>query len=288
MKVFNLPDDLFTGKKGKPDSIIFHNYCAPIGTFNGKGILNRSAISLVISGEKTMHFAEKIVTIKKDEFHFLSTGNCLVSMKLSPEIQFKSILIFFEDSVLINFFLKYDHKVKAFKSDKKIISEPYVPLKKDAFVLNFINSLQLLFEGSSVISSEMKQLKLEELLLHILEKYPYQLLSFQILKNRDLNDLEIRRAVETNITSNISLPEMAFICNVSLSTFKRRFEKIYGTSPNKWFLQKRMELAKELLLHHREKPSEVFHKVGYENHSSFSQSFKQAFGLTPKEFQLQH
>ena len=84
---------------------------------------------------------------------------------------------------------------------------------------------------------------------------------------------------------NISLEELAFLCNVSLSTFKRRFVKIYGSAPNKWILQKRMELAKKLL-HHNEKPGEVFYKVGYENHSSFSQSFKQAFGITPKQFQM--
>ena len=93
--------------------------------------------------------------------------------------------------------------------------------------------------------------------------------------------------METNITNNISIEDLAFLCNTSLSTFKRRFLKLYGTSPSKWILQRRMEIAKDLLLHHHEKPSEVYHKVGYENHSSFTQSFKQTFGLTPKDFQLQ-
>lgn len=124
-------------------------------------------------------------------------------------------------------------------------------------------------------------------MLHLLEKYPFQILSFQTAKNKKFDDFEIRKAVETNVMNNISLEELAFLCNISLSTFKRRFVKIYETSPNKWMLQKRMELAKNLLQHHNEKPSEVFHKVGYENHSSFSQSFKQTFGITPKEFQMQ-
>jgi AraC-like DNA-binding protein len=48
-----------------------------------------------------------------------------------------------------------------------------------------------------------------------------------------------------------------------------------------------MEMAKHLLQHYNEKPSEVFYKVGYENHASFSQSFKQAFGVTPKEYKIQ-
>jgi len=74
------------------------------------------------------------------------------------------------------------------------------------------------------------------------------------------------------------------MCNMSLSTFKRRFARLYGTSPNKWLLQKRMEQAASLL-HQQEKPSQIYHKVGYENHSSFTQSFKQVYGVTPREFQ---
>jgi AraC-like DNA-binding protein len=134
----------------------------------------------------------------------------------------------------------------------------------------------------------MKQLKFEELMLHILEKFPARLLSFQNTKNRDFNDLEIRKAVEANILSNINLQDLAFLCNMSLSTFKRKFVKMYGSPPNKWMLQKRMEAARDLLLVHGEKPGEIFYKVGYENHSSFTQSFKQTFGQTPRDFQLQH
>jgi AraC-like DNA-binding protein len=43
-------------------------------------------------------------------------------------------------------------------------------------------------------------------------------------------------------------------------------------------------MAKSLLLQN-ENPSEVFYKVGYESHSSFSQSFKRVQGISPKKFQ---
>jgi AraC-like DNA-binding protein len=286
MRVYSLPDDIIT-IDDKSDGILFHNYSAPAGTFSGKSILNKNAISLVISGEKTMHFAEKMVMINDDEFHFLSRGNCLVSMKLSDKIQFKSILIFFDDVVLTNFYLKYNAKITPLRNKQKLIPEPYLTFKKDAFVLNFIDSLSLLFQNGPIISNEMKQIKFEELMLHLLEKYPDQLLSFQSTKKKDFGDFEIRKAVEMNITKNISLEELAFLCNISLSTFKRRFEKMYEMPPSKWLLQKRMELAKNLLQHHNERPSEVYHQVGYENHSSFSQAFKQIVGISPKDFQLQ-
>ncbi|WP_460908907.1 helix-turn-helix domain-containing protein [Spirosoma areae] len=35
------------------------------------------------------------------------------------------------------------------------------------------------------------------------------------------------------------------------------------------------------------KTSDVYYQVGYENLSSFIQSFKHAYGVTPKQYQLQ-
>ena len=286
MNIFNLPQDIFPDRS-KLDDIIFHNYAAETGSYKGKSILHKNAISLVISGEKTMHFADKMVNVNEDEFHFLSSGNCIVSMNLSGKKHFKSILIFFDDRILNDFYLKYNAQITKFKNNHKVGHELYIAFKKDAFVLNFIASLNLLFQSAIEISTEMKLLKFEELMLHLLEKYPAQLLSFQATKTKYSDDFKIRKAVETNITSNVSVEELAFLCNVSLSGFKRHFVRMYGTSPSKWLLQKRMEIAKELLQHHNEKPSEVYHKVGYENHSSFTKSFKQSFGITPKQFQLE-
>jgi len=285
MNIFKLPEDIFPGNKGAEENIIFHHYAAPAGSFHGRSILSKNAISLVISGEKTMHFAEKKVTVKDDEFHFLSSGNCLVSMKLNERIPFKSILIFFDNMTLSNFYLKYNRQIEKIRAGHKISTELYLAFKKDGFILNFIDSLKLLFQKKANISTEMKQLKFEELMLHLLEVYPEKILAFQPATINEMGDFEIRKAVESNITNNISVEELAFLCNVSLSTFKRRFAKIFGTSPNKWILLKRMEIAKQLLQNNNEKPGNIFYKIGYENHSSFTKSFKQTFGLTPQDFQ---
>ncbi len=287
MDVFNLPQDIFPHIDTLSESIIIHDYTAKMGSFKGRSILHRNAISLVLHGRKTMHFSEKTVIVNESEFHFLSCGNCMVSMDLPKRDIFRSILIFFDDKTLAEFYLKYDSIISALKRDKKIRYEAYLSFKKDDFVNNYISSLALLTQSKKRISAEMKLLKFEELMLHLLEKYPDMILSFQPGSVKEFDDLEIRRIVEANVTSNLNVEELAFLCNVSLSTFKRRFTKIYHTTPNKWLLQRRMEMAANLLNSSKEKPSDVFYKVGYENHSSFTKSFKQIFGITPKEYQAQ-
>jgi AraC-like DNA-binding protein len=284
--IIDLPRDILSSNEERCAEIVFHNYSAG-SSLRGKSILSKNAISLVISGEKTMHFADETVHIKADEFHFLSSGHCVASMNLSNKEPFRSILLFFDNKILADFFIKYDSLIKPLKAKHKILHQHYIAFKKDSFVSNYIASLDLLLQSTGKIVNQMKVLKFEELLLHLVETCPGKILSFQTSKNEDLNDFQIRKAVETNVTSQISLEELAFLCHTSLSTFKRRFIRIYGMPPNKWILQKRMETAKKLLVHDNEKPSEVYYKVGFENHSSFTQSFKKNFGITPKEFQQQ-
>lgn len=287
MDIYNLPWDIFPNQTFEKDDIIIHNYEAAMASFKGKSILHTNSISLVIQGQKTIHFAEKTVVIKDDEFHFLSSGNCLASMDLSKQNTFKSILMFFDDVVLAEFYLKYDNLIRNIKNKDTIVHQPYIALKKDDFIYNYVAFLELTFSNKTPLSKPMKQLKFEELMLYLLEKYPLEILSFKSDKKTYFDDLKIRKAVEANVTNNLTLEELAFLCNLSLSTFKRRFTEIYNTSPNKWILQRRMKIAATLLANYKERPSEVFHKLGYENHSSFTKSFKQVFGITPKEYQSQ-
>jgi AraC-like DNA-binding protein len=70
-----------------------------------------------------------------------------------------------------------------------------------------------------------------------------------------------------------------------VSTFKRKFFKIYGTSPQKWLTQQKMRIAANLLKHPHERPGSVYEKVGYENQSSFILAFKKQYGMTPREYQ---
>ena len=77
--------------------------------------------------------------------------------------------------------------------------------------------------------------------------------------------------------------ELAFLCNMSLSTFKREFQKHYSDSPMKWFQNKRLEYAHHLLYNEQMSSSEIYLEVGYESLSSFIKSYKAKYGVTPKQ-----
>jgi AraC-like DNA-binding protein len=63
----------------------------------------------------------------------------------------------------------------------------------------------------------------------------------------------IRQIISRNIDQPLTVAEMAFWCHMSLSTFKRRFLKLYGTFLNKWLLEQRMQKAAVLLTQRKRK-----------------------------------
>lgn len=283
--MINLPQHILPKEHNADEDIIIYPYHAPIGSFREKSMLTSNAVSLVIRGEKTMFFAEKTVHVNDREIHFLSAGNCIAAMKFNPAYTIKSILIFFSDKVLADFYIKYDDKIQQLKTAAGTEHSFYVSIPKDKVIEHFISSLELLIASPGMLSTEMKQVKFEELMLHLLHTSPHLFLSFQPNSGRGHTDMTIRTVAENNITTNITIDELAFLCNMSAATFKRRFARMYNTSPARWIQEQRINMACRLLRHNGERPADVYHQVGYENHASFSHAFRQITGQTPTAYQ---
>jgi len=124
--------------------------------------------------------------------------------------------------------------------------------------------------------------KFEELLLYLIQKYgrKFELYLHSLVI---LESSAFKKTVESKIHSNLKLEEIAFLCNMSLSTFKRNFIAEYNVSPGKWFQNKRVQRAKELLEGGNLKASDVYLEIGYNNLSNFSIAFKNKFGFSLSE-----
>ncbi|MFM8744586.1 MAG: helix-turn-helix domain-containing protein, partial [Cytophagales bacterium] len=104
---------------------------------------------------------------------------------------------------------------------------------------------------------------------------------FSLLNQSTDATRKFTQTVETNQLNKLTLTELAFLCNMSISTFKREFQKQYSESPSRWFQNKRLEHAHRLIHQAHKKPSEIYFEVGYENISSFVQAYKLKYGATP-------
>jgi len=283
MGVVTIVGDYFSTRPGEAGTgVRLINHVTKSNVVRNKIVLQNYLFSLLVEGTKAVHTAHNSTAIDNEKFLLLLPGNYLMTEKIaSSDGRFQTVLIFFTQEALNVFFSKYaDINIET----RNMTYEQVQIFNKDQYLKNFIDSLLLLTGNEKEMAATIQQLKLEELLLYLCYHYPEKIAQLKIRANISITEIEIKKLVESNIGSNITLDELAFLCNLSLSTFKRKFIKLYGIAPSKWFLQRRMELATALLRTGKETPSEIYYKVGYESHSSFTHSFKQVFGLTPTEY----
>ena len=239
-------------------------------------------VDIIIAGKKTIIDVYNMTSLEAGELMILSKGSSLISQAQPKQGLFHNLVLYFTNEVFSEFWIKYG--TRSTKSAKTNRDQPFITYRQDGFIKNYIHSILLLLNSPAEFSDQFKQLKLEELLLYLLLTYPDKLQSLSVTA-RDNEEMKFRKAAESHVTTPISVEELAFLCNASVSTFKRKFLKIYGTSPQKWLTQQRMRMAANLLRHPRERPGSVYVKVGYENQSSFILAFKKEYGKTPGEYQ---
>jgi len=63
--------------------------------------------------------------------------------------------------------------------------------------------------------------------------------------------------------------------------WKTDFKKIFKSTPGKWLTEKRLNLVHHKLTAEKQKTTDVYHSVGFENLSHFSFAFKKAYGYSP-------
>ena len=288
MSVINLPQDFNPAQYRAEDRVLIRPYTSPCNTKKNRVILHRNMINLLIEGSKTVIYGGQTTTVNDDAILFLAAGSCLTTNVKSDNGNFQSVLLYFSDEALLDFYMKYDRLVQAQQQDKLLPAASFITFEKDVFLRNYIESIRHLLQLEQPLPQEICILKFEELLLYLLQTAPDTLLQLKGNATGSMQDFEIRKAVEGNITRPVTVEELAFLCSMSLSTFKRRFTRIYGTSPQRWLLEQKMQVAARLLLDQKAKPGDVYDQVGYESHSSFTKAFRQLYGMTPSAYQEQH
>jgi AraC-like DNA-binding protein len=93
-----------------------------------------------------------------------------------------------------------------------------------------------------------------------------------------------RSYLNNNFSNLKSINDLANQCNVSSAYLARLFKRYTNTPPSSLLLHYKMNYAAELLMAGNHLVKEVADKVGIDDQYYFSRSFKQFFGVSPKNF----
>jgi len=179
----------------------------------------------------------------------------------------------------------YDNRLPDFLTSHQEIPSKLglAKIKYDELFSRYIEGILFYFENPALVSEELLVLKLKEIIL-LLSNTDRGHVVHRILSNLfQPTNLRFKEVVEANLYKNITLENLAILCGLSLSSFKREFKKVYEVSPATYIRNEKLRKAEELLRCTTEPVSNIAYDTGFADLSNFSRAFKTRYGKAPSE-----
>lgn len=234
----------------------------------------------IYSGE--MHLMEKgkEVIIPAGQCVFIRRDHLVTFTKLSVYgQQFKGITMHFRRDFLRQFYRKMDST--NFPVIKESLESSVVPIHKNPAFDSLFVSLIPYFDTKEKPSEELVILKMQEGVINLLQldkRFFSTFFDFTEPWKIDILDF-----LNENYMYELTMDEIATYTGRSLATFKRDFKKISTLTPQKWLIQKRLQVAYDMIKEKGMKVMDVCYDVGFKNRTHFTNAFKKRYGYAPTQ-----
>ena len=192
----------------------------------------------------------------------------------------ESIGIFLYPSLVKDLF-EFDLSTSSYTTDYNLKQ-----IQVDKLLDNYRNSIDILLDNPELADEAMIKTKLKEfvLLMTKSQQAPSQLDFLAALFKP--NEVAFKSTIKHNLFANLSLEELANLCHMSVSSFKRKFKEVFGESPKKYIVKKKVEKAAGLLKSRESRVSDIAYDVGFDSMTTFNRNFTNIYGKSPTEYRL--
>ncbi|WP_430809964.1 MULTISPECIES: helix-turn-helix transcriptional regulator [unclassified Carboxylicivirga] len=276
MAVENIPE-IYTDNYTEYKDLFIYDFRVAHNVVKSKVNLSMNMFSFLQEGSKYVHIADATVAVNTHQSLLIPKGNCLWTELLNQDAVYYCKLLFFSGQRLVRFLNNQQVEQQA-----GLEADSYFIIENDAYMALFLKSLSIFKHPLTQVHKQLLSAKFEELLLYLIAKYGERFIRY-LFSMVSSEQSPFKTIVEQHMYSNLKLEEIAFLCNMSLSTFKRHFLMEYNEPPGRWLQDKRLTKAKEVLQQGAVKASDIYEDYGYSNLSNFSSAFKNKFGISPTD-----
>lgn len=238
-------------------------------------------ILYIVSGKKILHTNYRSWLLTKGNAVFVKKGACIIE-KMEEEV-LCLMAFFIPDNYLRSFLIENSSLLtgtkKNYHDDNLVLS-----LEVNEMMLAYFESVIPYFFSEVKPPENLLELKFRELLFNVIGNSSNEELNSYLHTLVSPHANNIRPVIEANYCYNLTLSEYASLCNRSLSSFKRDFYNLYGISPARWLLEKRLTHALNLLSNSDHPIIDISFQSGFENSTHFSHAFKKHFGISPLKY----
>ncbi len=244
--------------------------------------INQTFLVYVVHGQAKFVTPETTTFANEGDAVLVRKGAYIMSESLSTtNNQFKAFLFFISDPMVISFFAENQLEFSPYATNRE--ESATVPISLNPSFQAYLFSIRLLLDEAKKQANQARflELKAKELLYHLVntdsKKEVIDVFSYSY--PGDL--IRLKKVMETNYIQALDIVDLAFLCEMSMATFKTKFKEVYQTTPAKWIKEKRLLKAQQLLAHTDFSIVEIGKHVGFADKESFLQAYKAKFKTTP-------
>ena len=240
----------------------------------------------VIEGEIKYQLDNLKINIPANDAVLLKCGNYFGQMSSNKTSKKQEVIIVhFHPEILKKVYEKDIPKI--LEQPKKIsIPVSFEKINNEILIQKYIEGLLFYFDNPSLVNEEMLVLKLKEIILLLSQTKNAPVIQQILSQLFSPATFTFKQVIEDNIYTNLSAEQLARLTNLSTSTFKREFKKIYDDTPANYLKNIRLDRAAELLTISDERITNISFNCGFSNLAHFSKCFHQKFNVSPTTYRL--
>jgi AraC family transcriptional regulator, exoenzyme S synthesis regulatory protein ExsA len=181
----------------------------------------------------------------------------------------------------------YDKEIPSiFQSNNAVSNQSSEKINNDFLIQKYIEGLLFYFENPSLVNDEILILKLKEIIILLSQTQNAE--TIQVILSQLFSPVAytFKQIIEANLFLEVGIESLAQKTNLSVSSFKREFKKLYNDSPANYIKNKRLERAAELLLISDERITSIAFDCGFNDLANFTKSFHTKYGVSPSSYRL--
>lgn len=217
--------------------------------------------------------------------------NCITSGKQihNPAIQenCEIVIVTFYPDILKKI---YDRELPLLLQSPKnrVSNQSNEKINNDFLIQKYVEGLLFYFENPSLVNEDILVLKLKEIILLLSQTKNAEAVQLILSQLFSPTTYTFKQIIEANLFSQLTIEELAERNNLSVSSFKREFAKLYNDTPASYIKNKKLEKAAELLVVSDQRITDIAFDCGFNDLANFTKSFNDKYNSSPSSYRQEN
>ncbi|MBB6273817.1 AraC-like DNA-binding protein [Pedobacter cryoconitis] len=247
-------------------------------------VAEQACFLYMLKGETQFQFNDNHINIPANHALLLNCINPGKQLNTLNNSNGEIVIVTFHPDILKKIYARELPLI--FQKNDNITNQSGKKVNNDFLIQKYIEGLLFYFENPSLVNDEILILKLKEIILLLSQAQDAETIRVILSQLFSPATYTFKQIIESNLFSQVSIEELANKVNLSISSFKRDFKKLYNDSPASYIKNKRLERAAELLLASDERITDIAFDCGFNDLANFTKSFHDKYDTTPTNYRL--